>query len=109
MREVAANEYLERSGISSHVEEPKSFGPNLATLSMLSPVEMTLTPLEEELHGRDGLDHGNWVKILLEPRSLLLFQGRLDLTDLQKHRETKRMHGKDGIKNRVTFLGAGVS
>ncbi|CAK9008361.1 unnamed protein product [Durusdinium trenchii] len=75
VNQVAANEYLDRAGISSHVEEPTSFGPNLATLSMLSPVEMTLTPAEEDLHGRDGLDHGNWVKILLEPRSLLLLQG----------------------------------
>ena len=31
----------------------------------------------QDLHGRDGMDHGNWVKILLEPRSLLLLQGRL--------------------------------
>ena len=34
-----------------------------------------LLHLCEDLHGRDGLDHGNWVKILLEPRSLLLLQG----------------------------------
>lgn len=33
----------------------------------------------QDLHGRDGMDHGNWVKILLEPRSLLLLQGRLRL------------------------------
>ncbi|CAE7732786.1 ALKBH8, partial [Symbiodinium pilosum] len=75
INQVAANEYLERAGISSHVEEPTAFGANLGTLSMLSPVQMTLTPAEEDLHGRDGLDHGNWVKILLEPRSLLLLQG----------------------------------
>jgi len=30
-------------GHAAQVEEPTSFGPNLATLSMLSPVEMTLT------------------------------------------------------------------
>ncbi|CAE7376014.1 unnamed protein product, partial [Symbiodinium necroappetens] len=76
INQVAANEYLDRAGISSHVEEPTAFGRNLGTLSMLSPVQMTLTPAEEDLHGRDGLDHGNWVKILLEPRSFLLLQGR---------------------------------
>ncbi|CAE7531696.1 ALKBH7 [Symbiodinium sp. CCMP2456] len=103
INQVAANEYLERVGtcteeeaflhpirqltgvicqcmtarrcISSHMEEPTAFGRNLGTLSMLSPVQMTLTPAEEDLHGRDGLDHGNWVKILLEPRSFLLLQG----------------------------------
>jgi len=75
INQVAANEYLDRAGISSHVEEPTAFGRNLGTLSMLSPVQMTLTPAEEDLHGRDGLDHGNWVKILLEPRSFLLLQG----------------------------------
>ena len=35
-------------GHAAQVEEPTSFGPNLATLSMLSPVEMTLTPAEED-------------------------------------------------------------
>eukprot|EP00913_Durusdinium_trenchii_P007941 g7447.t1 len=65
VNQVAANEYLDRAGISSHVEEPTSFGPNLATLSMLSPVEMTLTPAEEDwslllLQGesRYGFRHG---------------------------------------------------
>eukprot|EP00439_Symbiodinium_sp_Y106_P022890 s6563_g2.t2 len=73
-KEGRPEEYL-LQGISSHVEEPTAFGRNLGTLSMLSPVQMTLTPAEEDLHGRDGLDHGNWVKILLEPRSFLLLQG----------------------------------
>ena len=35
-------------GHAAQVEEPTSFGPNLATLSMLTPVEMTLTPAEED-------------------------------------------------------------
>jgi len=74
INQVAANEYLERYGIGAHVEDPISFGANLATLSLLSPVEVTLTPVEQ-LHGsKAGVDHGNWVKILLEPRSLFILQ-----------------------------------
>ena len=41
-------------GHAAQVEEPTSFGPNLATLSMLSPVEMTLTPAEEDTAGTAG-------------------------------------------------------
>lgn len=75
INQVAANEYLGHAGISSHVEDPTSFGANLATLSLLAPVQLTLTPVEEPLLGRSGIDHGNWVKVLLEARSLLVLQG----------------------------------
>lgn len=75
VNQVAANEYLEANGISSHVEDPVAFGANLATLSLFQPVQLTLTPVEEDLKGRDGIDHGNWVKVLLEPRSFLVLQG----------------------------------
>ncbi|CAJ1331360.1 unnamed protein product [Effrenium voratum] len=74
VNQVAANEYLGATGISSHVEEPTAFGANLGTLSLLAPIEMTLMPANQEIRS-DGADHGNWVKILLEPRSLLLLQG----------------------------------
>merc|ERR1740115_44443 len=46
VNQVAANEYLDNYGISAHVEDPTSFGPNLVTLSMLQPVQMTLTPAD---------------------------------------------------------------
>ncbi|CAE8634067.1 unnamed protein product, partial [Polarella glacialis] len=75
INQVAANEYIGTAGISSHVEDPIAFGANLATVSLLAPIQLTLTPVEEDLHGRDGLDHGNWIKVLLEPRSLLVLQG----------------------------------
>jgi len=74
INQVAANEYLECSGIGAHVEDPISFGANLATLSLLSPVEITLTPVEQQHQSSTGVDHGNWVKILLEPRSLFILQ-----------------------------------
>eukprot|EP00931_Biecheleriopsis_adriatica_P118751 TRINITY_DN94079_c0_g1_i1.p1 TRINITY_DN94079_c0_g1~~TRINITY_DN94079_c0_g1_i1.p1 ORF type:complete len:311 (-),score=50.69 TRINITY_DN94079_c0_g1_i1:124-1056(-) len=96
VNQVAANEYLQNAGISSHVEDPTAFGPNLATLSLLSPVQLTLTPAEEELHGRDGQDHGNWVKILLEPCSLLLLQGDSRYGYRHGIRRSKRVHLADG-------------
>lgn len=73
INQVAANDYRNNVGISLHVEDPKSFGPNLATLSLLSPVEMTLVP-EDMKTTPSGIDHGDWLKILLEPRSLLVMQ-----------------------------------
>ena len=57
---VAANEYLDCAGIASHVEHVESFGANLATLSMLQPIEMTLTPAEQAAKSsgwREGLKH----------------------------------------------------
>eukprot|EP00415_Alexandrium_ostenfeldii_P004121 UN4121 len=52
---VATNEYTHNAGISSHVEDTTCFGANLATLSMLEPVQLTLTPAEQELSGRSGV------------------------------------------------------
>jgi alkylated DNA repair dioxygenase AlkB len=74
INQVAANEYLNVSGIGAHVEDPVSFGPNLATLSLLSPVHITLTPTDLKMN-RTGVDHGNYIKVLLEPRSLFILQG----------------------------------
>lgn len=38
---MLANEYLEDSGIGSHVEDPAA-GPTILTLSLLQPVQLTL-------------------------------------------------------------------
>ena len=80
INQVAANRYMGTGGIAAHVEDPVSFGPNLATLSLLQPVQMTLSVATEVKNSRDepgdGVDHGNWVKVLLEPRSLLVLQGQ---------------------------------
>lgn len=79
INQVAANDYRRTVGIAAHVEDVVSFGPNLATLSLLAPVTITLSVADEEKNSReepgDGIDHGNWVKVLLEPRSLLVLQG----------------------------------
>merc|ERR1712224_522784 len=74
INQVAANEYKENAGISLHVENPTAFGANLATLSLLTPVEMTLVPADLQTTP-SGVDHGDWLKIYLEPRSLLVMQG----------------------------------
>lgn len=50
--QVAANEYLGATGISSHVEEPTAFGANLGTLSLLAPIEMTLMPANQDSETR---------------------------------------------------------
>lgn len=96
MNQVAANEYIATAGISHHVEDPISFGPNLATLSLLAPVQLTLTPADEPAVGRTGYDHGNWVKVLLEPRSLLVLQGESRYSFTHGIRRSKHVVLADG-------------
>eukprot|EP00429_Kryptoperidinium_foliaceum_P016163 CAMPEP_0176032982 /NCGR_PEP_ID=MMETSP0120_2-20121206/16286_1 /TAXON_ID=160619 /ORGANISM="Kryptoperidinium foliaceum, Strain CCMP 1326" /LENGTH=315 /DNA_ID=CAMNT_0017366305 /DNA_START=1 /DNA_END=948 /DNA_ORIENTATION=- len=74
VNQVAANEYLGKAGISPHIEDIECFGASLATLSLVNPVELTLSPAAQQ-RSMNGTDHGNWVKVLLEPRSLLVLQG----------------------------------
>lgn len=76
VNQVQANEYLGRSGIGLHVEDP-AVGGTLATLSLLEPVQLTLQKADalgrpQSRHVRDRED---CLKILLEPRSLLILQG----------------------------------
>lgn len=116
INQVAANRYTGTTGIAAHVEDPVSFGPNLATLSLLAPVQLTLSLATEVKNSRDrpgdGVDHGNWVKILLEPRSLLVLQGesryayrhgirRSRLVQLRDGTELKR--GPDYCRISLTF------
>lgn len=80
INQIAANEYTGHAGISHHVEDVACFGANLATLSLLEPIELTLTPVEActpEAAARAalGVDGEDWVKVLLEPRSLFVLQG----------------------------------
>jgi len=96
LNQVAANEYRGRAGIAAHVEDPMSFGPNLATVSLLAPVELTLTPTEEPSLGKDGVDHGNWIKVLLEPRSLLVLQGESRYAYRHGIRKSKLVRLADG-------------
>jgi len=75
VNQVQANEYLDASGIGVHVEDPAA-GPSLATLSLREPVQMTLSrAVDGRPQPRDTRDREDYVKILLEPRSLLVMQG----------------------------------
>lgn len=100
INQVAANRYIGTGGIAAHVEDPVSFGPNLATLSLLQPVQLTLSLASEVKNSReapgDGVDHGNWVKILLEPRSLLVLQGESRYAYRHGIRRSRLVHLRDG-------------
>lgn len=96
INQVAANEYTGNVGIASHVEDPTSFGAKLATLSLLAPVQLTLTPWDQAIHERNGVDHGNWVKVLLEPRSLLVLQGESRYAFRHGIRKSKLVQFPDG-------------
>eukprot|EP00929_Paragymnodinium_shiwhaense_P076144 TRINITY_DN39091_c0_g1_i1.p1 TRINITY_DN39091_c0_g1~~TRINITY_DN39091_c0_g1_i1.p1 ORF type:complete len:239 (+),score=24.84 TRINITY_DN39091_c0_g1_i1:168-884(+) len=96
INQVAANDYRERAGIGVHVEDPAA-GGTICALSLLSPVEFTLSrapdgkPVPKERREREDC-----VKVLLEPRSLLVLQG--DSRYMWAHciRASRLVHLRDG-------------
>eukprot|EP00927_Polykrikos_kofoidii_P062449 TRINITY_DN57261_c0_g1_i1.p1 TRINITY_DN57261_c0_g1~~TRINITY_DN57261_c0_g1_i1.p1 ORF type:complete len:395 (-),score=58.68 TRINITY_DN57261_c0_g1_i1:9-1193(-) len=98
INQVAANDYPHRVGIGVHVEDP-AVGGTIAALSLLAPVELTLSHAQV-VEGRGGCadavtddvpvekcptravpypasrrDPKDCVHVLLEPRSLVVLQG----------------------------------
>ncbi|CAL1155661.1 unnamed protein product [Cladocopium goreaui] len=96
INQVLANEYLEDSGIGSHVEDPAA-GPTIVTLSLLQPVQLTLQAAENgRPRHRDARDPEDYVKILLEPLSLLVLEGPSRLNFTHAIRQSKRVPLRDG-------------
>eukprot|EP00929_Paragymnodinium_shiwhaense_P121126 TRINITY_DN93261_c0_g1_i1.p1 TRINITY_DN93261_c0_g1~~TRINITY_DN93261_c0_g1_i1.p1 ORF type:complete len:345 (+),score=51.72 TRINITY_DN93261_c0_g1_i1:82-1035(+) len=98
LNQVAVNDYTERAGIGLHVEDVMSFGANLATLSLLQPIQLTLVPATEPEPTRDGIDTGSWIKVLLEPRSMLILQGESRYQYRHGIRKTKSIVMPDGSR-----------
>mmetsp|Transcript_3754 Transcript_3754/g.13891 ORF Transcript_3754/g.13891 Transcript_3754/m.13891 type:complete len:343 (-) Transcript_3754:193-1221(-) len=96
LNQVQGNEYLEDSGIGLHVEDPGA-GETLATVSLLQPVLFTL---QRAVNGRpmspDERDEEDCLKILLEPRSLLILQGESRHNFAHAIRQSKRVPLRDG-------------
>ncbi|OEU09137.1 hypothetical protein FRACYDRAFT_195706 [Fragilariopsis cylindrus CCMP1102] len=71
--QVLINEYKNNMGIASHFEDINSFGPIICTISLLSPIYMTLKkPIVTIENACDVYE--DVVKILLEPGSLLILK-----------------------------------
>lgn len=81
--QVIVNEYLCGQGITPHIDCIPCFGETICSLSLLESCEMILE--------RDNIKHS----IILEPRSLLTFQGEARYE--WKHSIPQR---KSNIKNR---------
>ena len=63
--QIIVNEYTPGQGISKHIDQPKIFGPIVASLSLESPCIMTLeSPQKVEYD------------LFLKPRSLLILTGK---------------------------------
>jgi len=96
VNQVQANEYLADSGIGVHVEDPAA-GPAFATLSLLQPVQLTLSSAR---NGRplpkDERDREDCVKVLLEPRSFLVLQGESRESFAHAIRQSRLVHLRDG-------------
>jgi len=70
--QILINEYRERLGIASHFENFEAFGPIILTISLVSPIFMTLKKPTERTNA--CAMYQDIQKILLEPRSLLVMQ-----------------------------------
>jgi len=96
VNQVQANEYLADSGIGVHVEDPAA-GPAFATLSLLQPVQLTLSrarngrPLPREERDREDC-----FKVLLEPRSFLVLQGESREDFAHAIRQSRLVQLRDG-------------
>ncbi|KAJ3071289.1 hypothetical protein HDU98_005566 [Podochytrium sp. JEL0797] len=84
--QVLVNEYIGDRGLSCHLEDPDAFGHYIYTVSLVNPVWMDLKPVLEASAGTNGIDsNGNKprrepddlvpMRILLEPRSVLILSG----------------------------------
>eukprot|EP00931_Biecheleriopsis_adriatica_P114951 TRINITY_DN90817_c0_g1_i1.p1 TRINITY_DN90817_c0_g1~~TRINITY_DN90817_c0_g1_i1.p1 ORF type:complete len:311 (-),score=52.23 TRINITY_DN90817_c0_g1_i1:22-903(-) len=96
INQVQANEYLEVSGIGTHVEDPAA-GPTLATLSLLEPIQLTLQKaIDGKPVHKDARDPEDCIKFLLEPRSLLVLQGPSRYEFSHAIRQSKLVPLRDG-------------
>jgi alkylated DNA repair dioxygenase AlkB len=70
--QILVNEYLNNLGIASHFEDYDAFGSIILTISLVSPIYMTL----KKPKVRTNQCHEYWdiQKILLEPGSLLILE-----------------------------------
>jgi alkylated DNA repair dioxygenase AlkB len=71
--QILINEYRNNLGIASHFEDFLAFGPTILTISLISPIYMTL----KKPKVRCNSCHEYWdiQKIYLEPGSLLVMEG----------------------------------
>lgn len=82
--QILINEYKNNMGIASHFEDFDAFGPVILTISLVSPVYMTLKKptIEPTISGKSKVDdninacdtYDDVVKVLLEPGSLLIMK-----------------------------------
>lgn len=70
--QILVNEYKNNLGIASHFEDYDAFGPIILTLSLVSPIYMTLKKPKRRTN--DCTEYWDIQKILLEPGSLLVME-----------------------------------
>ncbi|KAJ3336669.1 hypothetical protein HDU91_001705, partial [Kappamyces sp. JEL0680] len=71
-KQLLVNEYLGRIGIRSHFEDFEAFGPVIVTLSLLSPIWMTLKKPVHAVNSCPSLQA--YTRILLPPRSCFIME-----------------------------------
>ncbi|KAI9341127.1 hypothetical protein BDR26DRAFT_330964 [Obelidium mucronatum] len=72
--QLLVNEYIGSTGLSCHLEDPDAFGHYIYTISLVNPVWMDLKPILNN-HEENATDLQTPMRILLEPRSVLILSG----------------------------------
>ena len=90
--------YVGCNGIATHFEDEAAFGPVIATVSLLSPVLMSLQQPKD--HNNHSMDLVAKTKVLLERRSLFVMAGDC---------RYKWRHGISRAATHIPLPGGGVA
>jgi hypothetical protein len=70
--QILVNEYVGNWGIASHFEDEEAFGPVIATISLLSPIYMSLEQPVDHTNSCEELKENGHTRVLLEANSLFI-------------------------------------
>lgn len=110
-KQILINEYVGCTGISTHFEDEEAFGPVIATISLISPILMTLEhPRVHTNECTDMLEPPS--KVLLEPRSLFMMSesARYEWRHgISRHRIVPLPNGSVVARNRDSYRRVSIT
>ncbi|ORY43020.1 hypothetical protein BCR33DRAFT_717747 [Rhizoclosmatium globosum] len=111
--QLLVNEYLGNTGLSCHLEDPLAFGHYIYTISLINPVWMDLKPIlndsdtsntntipkQRSENTVDGVNPLLPMRILLEPRSVLILAGNARYRWMHGITKTKSVQLPGGMES----------